>query len=69
MLHAVDSLTGYDGPAHMTEESHSASTAPSNGIIIGVVFTIVFGWLWVLSLLFCVTVRPCFQGVGGEGWC
>ncbi|GIL66299.1 hypothetical protein Vafri_19898 [Volvox africanus] len=49
------SFTGYDGPAHMSEESTNASLAAPWGIILGVVFMIFVGWSWVLSLLFCVS--------------
>ncbi|KAG2482254.1 hypothetical protein HYH03_018798 [Edaphochlamys debaryana] len=49
------SFTGYDGPAHMTEESTNASLAAPWGILLGVFFMIVVGWSWVLSLLFCVS--------------
>ncbi|GLC56117.1 hypothetical protein PLESTB_001066200 [Pleodorina starrii] len=49
------SFTGYDGPAHMSEESTNASMAAPWGIIMGVLFMIVVGWSWVVSLLFCVT--------------
>ncbi|GLI62318.1 hypothetical protein VaNZ11_004926 [Volvox africanus] len=49
------SFTGYDGPAHMSEESTNASLAAPWGIIVGVLFMIFVGWSWVLSLLFCVS--------------
>ncbi|GIL93046.1 hypothetical protein Vretifemale_20527 [Volvox reticuliferus] len=49
------SFTGYDGPAHMSEESTNASLAAPWGIILGVLFMIFVGWSWVLSLLFCVS--------------
>ncbi|GFR47638.1 hypothetical protein Agub_g9380 [Astrephomene gubernaculifera] len=48
-------FTGYDGPAHMSEETTNASMAAPWGIMLGVVFMIVTGWSWVVSLLFCVT--------------
>ena len=55
-------MTGYDGPAHMSEESHSATTTAPVGIILGLLFIIVSGWLWNVSLLFCMKVG------GGGGW-
>ncbi|KAG2436300.1 hypothetical protein HXX76_006611 [Chlamydomonas incerta] len=58
------SFTGYDGPAHMSEESTNASMAAPWGILLGVVFMIFVGWAWVLSLLFCVTD---YLQVLGEG--
>ena len=51
----------------MSEETTNASMAAPWGILLGVVFMIVVGWCWVLSLLFCVTDRLQVGGVGVRG--
>ncbi|GAX76550.1 hypothetical protein CEUSTIGMA_g3996.t1 [Chlamydomonas eustigma] len=38
----------------MAEESLNASMSAPQGILLGVGFMAIFGWLWNLSLLFCV---------------
>ncbi|KXZ54383.1 hypothetical protein GPECTOR_5g461 [Gonium pectorale] len=58
------SFTGYDGPAHMSEETTNASLAAPWGILLGVLFMIFMGWTWVLSLLFCTSD---YNHVLGEG--
>ena len=48
------SFTGLDGPAHLAEETADASMAAPRAIMNGISFTIVTGWCWCLSLLFCI---------------
>ncbi|KAM5545481.1 hypothetical protein V8D89_000519 [Ganoderma adspersum] len=54
ILTAQYSLSGFDGSAHMTEETHNAATAGSIGIIMAIGVSAVLGWLLLLSLLFSV---------------
>ena len=49
-------FTGYDGPAHMSEESYDAPKSVPLAIISSVIFMAVAGWIWILSLLFCIPV-------------
>ena len=50
------SFTGFDGPAHMAEETFDAATSVPRAIVWAVLYMIVFGWIWILSLLFCIYV-------------
>lgn len=64
MLFPAFSFTGLDGPAHMSEESTNASLSAPWGIMLGVVFMIVFGFAWNISLLFCVSDFASVVGTG-----
>ena len=48
------SFTGLDGPAHLAEETSDASMSAPRAIMNGLTFTIITGWCWCVSLLFCI---------------
>ena len=48
-------LNRYDGPAHMAEETQDAANAAPRSILTGFFFMTVAGWVWLVSLLFCIT--------------
>ncbi|KAI5120999.1 hypothetical protein M0805_000460 [Coniferiporia weirii] len=52
ILMAQYTLTGFDGSAHMTEETHNAAMAGPLGIIMAIGVSAVLGWFLVLGLLF-----------------
>lgn len=56
--------TGYDGPAHMAEESNDASIANPRGIMMGMYFMAITGWVWCISLLFSMSNREYILGDG-----
>ena len=55
------SFIGYDGPAHMAEETVDAANAAPRSILVGFFFMMIVGWLWLVSLLFCITVGLGFR--------
>ncbi|RPD53901.1 APC amino acid permease [Lentinus tigrinus ALCF2SS1-7] len=54
ILMAQYTLTGFDGSAHMTEETHNAAMAGSVGIIMAIGVSAVLGWFLLLGLLFSI---------------
>ncbi|KAI0700801.1 amino acid/polyamine transporter I [Cerioporus squamosus] len=54
ILMAQYTLTGFDGSAHMTEETHNAAMAGSVGIIMAIGVSAVLGWFLILGLLFSI---------------
>ncbi|KAI0370754.1 amino acid transporter [Pilatotrama ljubarskyi] len=54
ILMAQYTLTGFDGSAHMTEETHNAAMAGSVGIIMAIGCSAVLGWFLILGLLFSI---------------
>ncbi|EJF61992.1 APC amino acid permease [Dichomitus squalens LYAD-421 SS1] len=54
ILTAQYTLTGFDGSAHMTEETHNAAMSGSIGIIMAIGVSAVLGWFLMLGLLFSI---------------
>ncbi|KAH8111566.1 APC amino acid permease [Phellopilus nigrolimitatus] len=54
ILMAQYTLTGFDGSAHMTEETHNAAMAGPLGIVTAIGVSAVLGWILVLGLLFSI---------------
>ncbi|EIW52633.1 amino acid transporter [Trametes versicolor FP-101664 SS1] len=54
ILMAQYTLTGFDGSAHMTEETHNAAMAGSVGIVMAIGCSAVLGWFLILGLLFSI---------------
>jgi|LauGreSBDMM110SN_4_FD.fasta_scaffold56942_1 amino acid transporter len=50
------SFVGYDGPCNMAEEVADAANATPRSILVGFFFMAGVGWVWLVSLLFCITV-------------
>ncbi|KAI0773134.1 amino acid transporter [Trametes elegans] len=53
-LMAQYTLTGFDGSAHMTEETHNAAMSGSIGIIMAIGVSAVLAWFLILGLLFSI---------------
>ncbi|KAI0668213.1 amino acid transporter [Trametes maxima] len=54
ILMAQYTLTGFDGSAHMTEETRNAAMSGSIGIIMAIGCSAVLGWFLLLGLLFSI---------------
>ncbi|KAI0738203.1 APC amino acid permease [Daedaleopsis nitida] len=54
ILMAQYTLTGFDGSAHMTEETHNAAMSGSIGIIMAIGVSAVLGWFVILGFLFSI---------------
>lgn len=54
LLHAQYTFTGYDASAHMSEETHNASTAVAKGIINTILVSAVFGYVLILAVTFAI---------------
>lgn len=50
LLNAQYTLTGYDASAHMSEETHNASTSAPRGIVFSVVVSVVMGFLLLVAM-------------------
>jgi len=47
-------ITGYDASAHLSEETHGASTAAAKGIWRSIFYSAIGGWVLLLAFLFAV---------------
>jgi amino acid permease (GABA permease) len=54
LLLAQYTFTGYDASAHMTEETHKASTAGPRGIVMSIVVSLFAGWVLLIGLTFAI---------------
>ncbi|KAF8334150.1 APC amino acid permease [Cantharellus anzutake] len=54
ILMAQYTLTGFDASAHMSEETHNASTSGSWGIVTSIGVSALLGWFLLLGLLFSI---------------
>jgi amino acid permease (GABA permease) len=54
LLLAQYTFTGYDASAHMTEETHSASTAGPRGIVMSIVVSLIAGWVLLIGVTFAI---------------
>jgi amino acid permease (GABA permease) len=54
LLLAQYTFTGYDASAHMTEETHQASTAGPRGIVMSIVVSLFAGWVLLIGLTFAI---------------
>jgi amino acid transporter len=50
LLNAQYTLTGYDASAHMSEETHNASTSAPRGIVFSVIVSVVMGFLLLVAM-------------------
>jgi len=50
LLNAQYTLTGYDASAHMSEETHDASTSAPRGIVFSVVVSVIFGFILLVAM-------------------
>jgi amino acid permease (GABA permease) len=54
LLLAQYTFTGYDASAHMTEETHNASTAGPRGIVMSILVSLVAGWVLLIGITFAI---------------
>jgi amino acid permease (GABA permease) len=54
LLLAQYTFTGYDASAHMTEETHQASTAGPRGIVMSIVVSLFAGWVLLIGVTFAI---------------
>jgi amino acid permease (GABA permease) len=54
LLIAQYTFTGYDASAHMTEETHNASTAAPRAIVLSIVVSLVAGFILLLGVTFAI---------------
>jgi amino acid transporter len=47
-------ITGYDASAHVSEETHGASTSAARGVWRSVAYSAIIGWILLLALTFAV---------------
>lgn len=50
LLNAQYTLTGYDASAHMSEETHDASTSAPRGIVFSVVVSVIMGFILLVAM-------------------
>jgi len=55
LLMAQYTFTGYDASAHMTEETHKASTAGPRGIVMSILISLFAGWVLLIGLTFALS--------------
>ena len=79
LLLAQYTFTGYDASAHMTEETHQASTAGPRGIVMSIIVSLFAGWILLIGVTFAIqnytsevgaTVAPAqifVDALGGAG--
>jgi amino acid transporter len=72
-------ITGFDASAHISEETHGASTAAAKGVWRSIFYSAVIGWIVLLAITFAVTnVKGANEAFGfaptllvealGSGW-
>jgi len=54
LLLAQYTFTGYDASAHMTEETHKASTAGPRGIVMSILVSLFAGWVLLIGITFAI---------------
>jgi len=54
LLLAQYTFTGYDASAHMTEETHNASTAGPRGIVMSILVSLFAGWILLIGVTFAI---------------
>ena len=58
-------ITGYDASAHLSEETHGASTTAAKGIWRSIFYSAIGGWLLMLAFLFAVQNQDKVTAGGG----
>jgi amino acid transporter len=72
-------ITGFDASAHISEETHGASTAAAKGVWRSIFYSAVIGWIVLLAITFAATNIPAideqlgfspavFESAMGSGW-
>jgi amino acid transporter len=65
LLNAQYTLTGYDASAHMSEETHDASTSAPRGIVFSVVVSVIMGFILLTAMNIGITPASVFPAVDG----
>ena len=65
LLNAQYTLTGYDASAHMSEETHDASTSAPRGILFSVVVSVIFGFILLVAMNIGITPDTAFKAADG----
>ena len=65
LLNAQYTLTGYDASAHMSEETHDASTSAPRGIVFSVVVSVIFGFILLTAMNIGITPDQVFPDAAG----
>ena len=65
LLLPVFTITGYDASAHTAEETHDAPTAVPRGILHAILWSGVFGWLFLVAFLLML---PDLRAAADQGW-
>src|SRR6185437_7853913 len=58
-------MTGYDGSAHLSEETKSAADAAAKGIWRSIFYSAIGGWILLLAFLFAVQDPDAVSKSGG----
>jgi amino acid permease (GABA permease) len=66
LLMAQYTFTGYDASAHMTEETHDASTAGPRGIVMSILVSLIAGWVLLIGITFAIQ-KANYAGEAGAG--
>ena len=72
-------ITGFDASAHISEETHEASTAAAKGVWRSIFYSAVIGWIVLLAITFAATDIPAideqlgfspaiFESAMSSGW-
>ena len=65
LLLPIYTITGYDASAHTSEETRNAPLSVPRGIVSSIIWSGVFGYLFLLAFLFMI---PDMDTAAGQGW-
>ena len=65
LLLTMYTVTGYDASAHISEETHGASTAAAKGVWRSVFYSVVIGWILLLAITFAASNAGAVTDGGG----
>lgn len=65
LLLPVYTITGYDASAHTAEETHDAARSVPNGMVTSVLWSGIFGWLFLSAF---IIMLPNMDDAAKQGW-
>jgi amino acid transporter len=65
LLHPIYTITGYDASAHTAEETRQAAVAVPKGMVSSVVWSALFGWMFLIAIVLAI---PDMAAAAGQGW-
>lgn len=65
LLLPIYTITGYDASAHTSEETHNAAMSVPRGMVMSVVWSLLFGWVMLSSF---VLMLPSLDEAAKHGW-